>query len=127
MKPLIIYADDDIASLRLMEELGKDYGFDVKCTATGEGLVEIITGNCDKYCLALVDMNLGIGMTGYVTREKIKEVCPEMPVIILTNYRLASLQGDPDVWNKSDYTIQELADRILSFCKVDTQPAEVIE
>ena len=110
----VIYIDDDIVSLKLLQELAELYNFEVRlCTGAQEFLQSVEN---DKYDIALIDLNLRFA-TGDSLRKQVKNLVPELPVFLFTNYSLPNIEDDAYVWHKGKFTNEELAQKILSFKK----------
>jgi CheY-like chemotaxis protein len=113
-RPVVLYADDDHTALRLMDEISIDDGrFTVVGVTSGEDAIRHVTVFPKKYSLIILDVNLGVGMTGGVIKEKIEKICPQLKIVFLSNYNLSMSEQNPDYWFKGDLTNQELADKIV--------------
>lgn len=79
----ILIVDDEVANLRLVIEILRDYGFDLMTALTGkEGLISAREGRPD---IILLDI-LMPGLDGYAVRERLQAdpATRDIPVIFLT-------------------------------------------
>lgn len=82
-KKSILIVEDNSADCFLIEQSLKTVGIEnLTFAQTGEKAVEIAKKNL--FDMAVVDTRLGIGMDGFETCAKLKEVCEGIKVIIVT-------------------------------------------
>lgn len=124
--PTIIYLDDSIESLRLIDvATHSDSRFKLEFVTSGRDLINKMTNK--KYAAVLIDLNLGIELSGTIVAAKIRESYPEIPIVIYTGYsedRVKKLidkeeleKGLTQVWIKSDMDINLIADKLVSLLK----------
>ena len=79
----ILVVDDEAPVRDLFNDLFKKDGYDVKCVATGEESVELITK--EDFDVVLMDIKL-TGMSGLEALKRIKDIKPGTIVIMITGF-----------------------------------------
>jgi len=82
-KKLLVVEDEIITAITESTML-KNRGYEVQAVSTGEQAVDAVKSN-EKYDLILIDLNLGSGMNGAETAERILEI-KNLPVVFITAY-----------------------------------------
>ena len=78
----ILVVEDDLASQKLAGAILKKYG-EIDIVHNGLSAIDkIIT---KQYDIILLDVNLGLGMNGIETLDKIKSINPDIPVVMLSS------------------------------------------
>lgn len=124
--PTIIYVDDSVESLRLIEiAAGKDERFNLELTTDGKDFMSKIQEK--EYAAALIDLNLGVALSGTILAEKIHEIYPTMPIVIYTGHHIEnvksmiknnSISSDIlQIWVKEDEDVDTIADRLADLVK----------
>lgn len=125
-KPVVIYADDDLASLRLLKELAREDGsFEVECVTSGEELLERFRSSGSeetvRYQAAIIDLNLGLNDPGSRIARRLREQDKRVPVAIFTNYDAEFVKkyagGDVEIWYKSEMSLEGLTERVKDLIK----------
>lgn len=122
-KPTVIYADDSVEALHLVNVVaGKDYRFDIELVTSGEDLLSRMRNH--KYSAALIDLNLGETLSGTILAAKVREIYPDIHIVIYTGYVVERVKmllnrqelesGLIQVWSKSDLEIDDIADKIAN-------------
>lgn len=82
---LILLVDDEKGNLEVLEKMLNALGYEVDSCSSGEDAFEKINVAPEKYDLLLSDMAMP-GITGVELAEKIQQVQPELPIIIMTGF-----------------------------------------
>ena len=78
----ILAVDDSLTTLTMVETTLKSAGFQVMTAESGEDALELMKTQGLPH-LAVVDVNMPLGMDGFELSEKIQQFC-DLPVIMLT-------------------------------------------
>jgi len=79
----LLIVDDNAGVCRLLFELFSDEGYIVETARSGAEALRIIRARTPS--LILLDVKMP-GMSGLETMDKIKEIVPETPVVMMTAY-----------------------------------------
>ncbi len=115
MKKRILWVDDEIDLLKPHIILLAEKGYDVATVTNGEdAIAEVRTSNFDL--IFLDEMMPGLG--GLETLQRIKEIDPNIPVVMVTKSEEESLMNDAIGSKISDYLIKPIMpSQILMVCK----------
>ncbi len=91
----ILVVDDDAGMCGTLSDILNEEGYLVSTTGSGTQAIQVVRGHF--YNIALVDLKLP-DMNGLEVLEKVKEIHPEMTVIVITAY--ATLKNAIDALNK---------------------------
>jgi two-component system response regulator (stage 0 sporulation protein F) len=83
MSHKVLLVDDEVAVRDLFNDLLKKEKYSVKCVATGEEALELIKN--ENFDVVLLDIKL-TGMSGVEVLQKIKEIKPEIVIIMITGF-----------------------------------------
>jgi len=81
----ILFVDDEKSIITLGEKTLERLGYEVEATSNPQMAIEKIHTNPQKYNLIITDMTMP-QMTGVQLAEKVKEIRPDIPIIICTGY-----------------------------------------
>lgn len=81
----ILFVDDDVQLAALGVKLLNSLGYNVEMAGSGERALEMINSDSSRYDLVITDQTMPV-MTGLELCEKMKEVAPQIPVIMCTGY-----------------------------------------
>ncbi|OYV84940.1 MAG: response regulator, partial [Ignavibacteriae bacterium 37-53-5] len=103
-KRRILWVDDEIELLKPHVIFLQDKGFQVDTATNGQDAIELVRQNFrdDSYDLILLDEMMA-GMGGLSTLEVIKDIAPEIPVVMITKNEAESLMEDAIGQKISDY------------------------
>jgi FixJ family two-component response regulator len=88
--PIVALVDDDIAARRALARLLATQRYRVKQFASAQQYLEAADGS-DAFC-AVIDINLGEGMSGLDLAREIKVSARPIPVIFMTGYIEAAMR-----------------------------------
>ncbi|MDQ7824010.1 MAG: response regulator [Candidatus Eremiobacteraeota bacterium] len=92
----ILFVDDERVFAILFKSVLEEHGFDVVHAGTGEEALDIVKSD-PQVNLALLDINLGMGMDGYETARAILDF-KALPVVFLTSHSEEEiLRGGRDI------------------------------
>ncbi len=122
-KPIIIYLDNSTDWLELVEAATiNDTRFELEFVTNSDDLLNKMKNK--NYAAALIDLNLGVTLSGTIIVLKIREIYPTIPIAIYTSYdesRVRCLvnkvdleKGVAQVWEKSGMEINLLADKLAN-------------
>lgn len=115
MTTKILWVDDEIEMLRSHVLFLKDKGYDVETATNGEDAIELVQ-NKSFDLIFLDEMMPGIG--GLETLSEIKEINPNIPVVMVTKSEEEALMNDAIGSKISDYLIKPVVpSQILMVCK----------
>lgn len=126
MIPIVIYIDDSDDALSLASAIVEnDKRFDLLTLRSNEELIETLkTITPDA---AIIDLNLGDGMTGTILAVKLRAAYPNLPIAIYTAYEKSRVEklvskielqtGKIRTWEKSKIGVADLADSIADLLK----------
>lgn len=81
----VVIAEDDESVRNLACEVLAEAGHEVITAGDGEEAVVLVTDSPDSVDLVILDAAMPV-MDGFTAAEKIREVCPEMPIIFCSGY-----------------------------------------
>jgi CheY-like chemotaxis protein len=84
LKPCILVVDDEVMVRKQLERLYTQDGFRVLTAPSAEEALEYLSGG--EIDLVVTDIRLP-GMDGIQLIARMKEICPDVPVIAITGYR----------------------------------------
>lgn len=105
IKGKILWVDDEIEMLRSHILFLKDKGFDVYTVTNGEDAITSVSSN--NFDLIFLDEMMA-GMGGLETLSKIKEINPNLPVVMITKNEEERLMEDAIGSKISDYLIKPI-------------------
>ena len=83
---LVLVVDDESALRRLADQLLSRAGFTVVSAADGEEAIALIRGGSVGFDAVLLDMTMP-NLSGAETCRQIKELRPELPIVLTSGYR----------------------------------------
>lgn len=111
----ILWVDDEIEHLKAHLLYLVEKGFDVKTATNGQDALEMIAVNI--YDLVFLDENMP-GISGLETLGRIKELKPELPVVMITKSEEEDIMDEAIGRKIADYLIKPVNPRqILSSIK----------
>lgn len=121
LNSLFIIEDNSVQRLMLVDHLSKLTGVNIKEYSSGDScLRDLIGGNVDEPDLILMDYFLdssfGVSKDGLETLTKIKEIYPEMNVIMLTSVDNQKIIDLAKKKGAMDYVVKDA----MSFKKLDS-------
>ena len=107
----ILIADDDEGTCRSLAQIFRRKGYDTETVGTGREAIEQVRGR--SYNLALVDIKLP-DMQGIDVLASLKEVCPDIVVVMVTAYASLETAVSALIRGASAYLIKPLnVDEVL--------------
>jgi len=82
-KKRILYIDDDLDILEVMEKMISYLGYDVSITSIGYEAIELIRSEPARFDLVITDYNMP-DINGLELSEKILNINPKIPIILGT-------------------------------------------
>jgi DNA-binding NtrC family response regulator len=82
-EPSILIVDDDSDVLEMADYFFREAGVEVHCVESGSQALEIIREN--SYTVMLTDFNMP-GMNGLELAEKVREIAPQIRIIMVTGH-----------------------------------------
>lgn len=79
----ILYIDDEEGNTRIMYKMLSRIGFRVECLTSPIKAIELFSENPEKFDLAISDQTMP-GMTGTDLADRIHEIRPRLPIILIT-------------------------------------------
>lgn len=114
-KAKILWVDDEIEMLRAHIKFLSEKGYDVSTVTNGEDAISEVEE--ESYDLIFLDEMMA-GMGGLETLGRMKELKPNIPVVMITKNEEESLMNDAIGSKISDYLIKPvLPTQILMVCK----------
>ncbi|MFN1835047.1 response regulator [Balneola sp. MJW-20] len=101
--PSILWADDEIDQLQSHIIFLEKRGFDITPVSNGEDAVSLIS--TESFDMVFLDEQMP-GMDGLATLEKIKNLNPSLPVVMITKSEEESIMEDAIGGKISDYLIK---------------------
>lgn len=83
----ILFVDDESYLAEVGQEMLEDYGYEVDIETVAANAFEMFEKNPDRYDLLITDYTMP-GMTGDVLMEKVREIRPDIPVVVATGIGL---------------------------------------
>jgi CheY-like chemotaxis protein len=115
MAQKILWIDDEIDLLRAHTRLLEQKGYEVSTASNGEDALEMVRTN--DYDLVFLD-EIMPGIGGLETLAKIKEILPNLPVVMVTKNEAESLMEEAIGGKISDYLTKPVnPSQILLACK----------
>jgi DNA-binding response OmpR family regulator len=105
IKGKILWVDDEIDLLKAHIIFLKDKGFDVETSTNGEDAISLITEK--SFDLIFLDEMMA-GMGGLETLSRLKEIDPNIPVVMITKNEEERLMEDAIGSKISDYLIKPI-------------------
>ncbi len=102
-KTRILWADDEIVMLKPHIIYLEEKGFDVVAVNSGSEALELVTE--ENFDIIFLDEQMP-GLSGIEVLEKIKEVRPNIPVVMITKSEEESIMEDAIGSNIADYLIK---------------------
>ena len=114
-KKTILWVDDEIELLKPHIILLKQRGYDVETCTNGSDAIELVQQK--TFQLVFLD-EMMVGMSGIETLVAIKEVDPNLPVVMVTKNEEETLMEEAIGWKISDYLTKPVnPTQILLVCK----------
>ena len=102
-KPKILWTDDEIDVLRAHIIFLEEKGYDVETANNGSDAIEKVKDNF--YDIIFLDENMP-GMTGLETLTEIKNIAPNIPVVMITKSEEENIMDEAVGSNIDDYLIK---------------------
>ncbi|MBZ0180091.1 MAG: response regulator [Melioribacteraceae bacterium] len=119
----LLWVDDEIELLRSHIIFLSEKGYEVDTATNGEDAVEEVKNN--NYDLIFLDEMMA-GMGGLETLARIKELKPNIPVVMITKSEEESLMNDAIGSKINDYLIKPVQpSQVLMLCKKHLQSKEI--
>ncbi len=112
----ILLVDDETAVNTIGAAMLKDLGYSVNSVYDGDEALEAVKNQPELFSLVILDMNMP-RMGGKETLRKIKELSPQVKILICSGYSDGTLQ-DEDFKNAIDgflqkpYSVDEMAQKV---------------
>lgn len=120
----ILWVDDEIEFLKAHIMFLAEKGFSTDTAANGQDALEMIASN--NYDLIFLDENMP-GLSGLETLSKIKELRPEVPVVMITKSEEEDIMDQAIGSKIADYIIKPVnPNQILSSIKRNTDSRRLI-
>ena len=114
-KPKILWVDDEIEMLKSHVIFLEEKGYDIETVTNGEDAIHLV--NQKSFSLIFLDEMMA-GMGGLETLVKIKEIKPNIPIVMVTKNEEESLMHDAIGKKISDYLIKPVVpSQMLMVCK----------
>ncbi len=81
----ILLVDDQIQVLKLEREILERLGYRVESETSSKQALDLVTKTPDQFDLIITDMTMP-EMTGDILTKKIREIAPDLPVIVCTGF-----------------------------------------
>ena len=126
----VLLVDDDALVMEIGTQFLERLGYTVLTAASGQEAIEIYRRNRDAIDCLLLDFTMP-GMDGMATMQKIREICPDIRILITSGYTRQQIEdrfsaiGPPDDFIQKPFEIQALREKIngvLSGGKSGCQP-----
>jgi CheY-like chemotaxis protein len=99
----ILWVDDEIEMLKSHIMFIKDKGYEIESVTNGEDAIELVRSN--HYDLIFLDEMMA-GLTGLQTLSEIKEINPDIPVVMITKSEEENLMEEAIGSKITDYLIK---------------------
>ena len=83
IKKRILFIDDEYLLREVIYEMLTDLDYDVKVEETGKEAIKTFTEHPGEFDLVLTDLMM-LDMMGDEIAEKIRSICPDIPVVVMT-------------------------------------------
>lgn len=114
-KPKILWVDDEIEMLKSHIIFLEEKGYDIETVTNGEDAIHLVKEK--NFSLIFLDEMMA-GMGGLETLAKIKEIKPNIPVVMVTKSEEETLMNDAIGQKISDYLIKPVVpSQMLMVCK----------
>lgn len=114
-KQRLLWVDDEIEMLKSHIIFLEDKGYEIDTATNGEDAIHLVT-EADYSLIFLDEMMAGMG--GLETLAKIKEIKPNIPVVMVTKSEEESLMNDAIGQKITDYLIKPVVpSQMLMVCK----------
>ena len=120
-KEHILVLDDDEDVVEIIEKTLLKFGYQVDVFNNGIDAIESIKKDVNKYDLLLSDLTMP-KMDGFSFAEKVNQIKPSLPIIIMTGY---SKKTDLDTLNK--YKIDKILSKPISLDQLMSSIREVLK
>jgi CheY-like chemotaxis protein len=111
----ILWVDDEIEMLKSHIIFLEEKGYEIETVSNGEDAIQLVGEK--KYSLIFLDEMMP-GMGGLQTLSKIKEIAPNVPVVMVTKSEEESLMNNAIGQKISDYLIKPVVpSQMLMVCK----------
>jgi CheY-like chemotaxis protein len=122
----VLWVDDEIEFLRAHIMFLETRGYTVKAVYSGDDALHLIRENPKAFDIVLLDEHMP-GKNGLATLEEIKEIIPEMPVVMVTKSEEERVMDDA-LGRKIDAYLTKPVNpsQILSVCKKILESKEMI-
>jgi len=87
----VLLVDDEPDLLSVLAEDLSDFGFDV--TAVDSGMAALAVARREKFDVAITDVRMP-GMDGVETMTRLREIDPDLPVVVATGYLSEATRSD---------------------------------
>lgn len=111
----ILIVDDEPSIVKIIETALKKNGFSTLSANSGKQALKILEQN--KINLVLLDLRLGHGINGFQTMQKIHEITPDLPIIMITAYgnievAVQAIKSGASEFICKPFSIKELNDSV---------------
>ncbi len=114
-RPKILWVDDEIEMLKSHIIFLEEKGYDIETVTNGEDAIYLVKEK--SFSLIFLDEMMA-GMGGLETLSKIKEINPNIPVVMVTKSEEESLMNDAIGQKIADYLIKPVVpSQMLMVCK----------
>lgn len=121
----ILWVDDEIEQLRPHIILLREKGYQVETASNGEDAMDMVTGG--GYDIILLDQMMP-GADGLTTLERIREVNPIVPVVLVTKSEEEELMEEAIGKEVSDFLTKPVnPSQVLSVCKRIIEGRRIVE
>ncbi len=109
----ILFVDDEPALIGLGEKMLASLGYRTETRTSSIEALEAFRGNPDRYDLIITDMTMP-HMTGDALSEAIKEIRPDIPIILCTGFSERIREEDLDRIGIADFILKPINRRELA-------------
>src|SRR5687768_16100300 len=111
----VLIVEDERQICELLSDILDAEGFEPKCVQNDQDAYRALEGHADFACM-IVDVNLGVGTTGYDVARYARQIAPALPVIFVSGQsspESAQANGVPgSIFLPKPFTADELMERI---------------
>lgn len=90
--PRVLVVEDDAGVCSLIDDILEVHGYDVVCTHTDQDAYRLLLDDAASFAAVILDINLGVGTTGFDVARFARRLNPSLPVIYLTAASAASVE-----------------------------------
>ena len=83
--PVVLVVDDEPMVVKMLEASIKSLNYGVLTAPDGRTALELVQGDCPRVDIVMTDIRMP-GMNGVCLQREIKELRPDIPVIMMTGY-----------------------------------------